>query len=90
MSRLFQTFTIGGLQVAALSDGAPDRALGGFFAGVEPAAWTAARSSPIRDSKRPSVEGFVIITAAVFGPSAALNASRSTPPSSAEGIVIVL
>ncbi|MFA7249317.1 MAG: MBL fold metallo-hydrolase [Dehalococcoidia bacterium] len=42
MSRLFETFTVGSVQIAALSDGAPDRALGGFFAGIDPALWTAA------------------------------------------------
>ena len=35
------------------------------------------------------MDGFVIMIAAVFGPSAARNASRSTPPSGADGIVIV-
>jgi hypothetical protein len=54
-----------------------------------PASWTASSSSPIRFSNRPSVEGLVIITAAVFGPRAARNASTSTPPSLADGIVIV-
>ncbi|HEY5475858.1 MAG TPA: MBL fold metallo-hydrolase [Tepidiformaceae bacterium] len=42
MSRLSQTFHIGGLEIAALSDGAPDRALGGFFQGVDVAEWTQA------------------------------------------------
>jgi glyoxylase-like metal-dependent hydrolase (beta-lactamase superfamily II) len=42
MSRLSETFEIGGLTVAALSDGAPDRALGGFFHGVDAADWTQA------------------------------------------------
>ncbi len=42
MSRLSETFTVGSLQVAALSDGAPDRVLDGFFHGVEPAEWTLA------------------------------------------------
>ena len=54
-----------------------------------PASWTASSSSPIRVSNRPSVDGLVIITAAVRGPSAARNASRSTPPSAADGMVIV-
>ena len=40
----------------------------------------------MRASNSPSVDGLVIITAAVRGPSAALNASRSTPPSAADGI----
>ena len=48
------------------------------------------RSSPIRGSNSPSVDGLVIITAAVRGPRAASNASTSTPPSAADGIVIVL
>lgn len=42
MSRLSETFRIGGLEIAALSDGAPDRALGGFFFEVDPAEWTRA------------------------------------------------
>ena len=42
MSRLFEKFTIGTQEIIALSDGAPERALGGFFAGVDPALWTAA------------------------------------------------
>ncbi|MEZ4502158.1 MAG: MBL fold metallo-hydrolase [Dehalococcoidia bacterium] len=42
MSRLSETFRIGALEVAALSDGAPERALGGFFSGIEPAEWTRA------------------------------------------------
>ena len=42
MSRLSETFRIGRLEVAALSDGAPDRALGGFFYGVDPNQWTQA------------------------------------------------
>ena len=42
MSRLSETFRIGALEVAALSDGAPDRALGGFFHGVDAAEWTQA------------------------------------------------
>jgi hypothetical protein len=54
-----------------------------------PASWTAVSSSPIRDSNRPSVDGFVIMTAAVRGPSAARKAAMSTPPSAADGIVIV-
>ena len=40
-------------------------------------------------SKRPSVEGFVIMIAAVRGPRAARNASRSTPPSGAEVMLTV-
>ena len=42
MSRLSETFTIGGLEIAALSDGAPDIAVGGFFRGVDPKDWTQA------------------------------------------------
>jgi hypothetical protein len=45
--------------------------------------------APIRDSKIPSVEGFVIMTAAVWGPSAARKPSRSMPPSGAALIEIV-
>ena len=43
----------------------------------------------MRRSNRPSVDGFVIMIAAVRGPSAARNASRSTPPSGADGMVTV-
>lgn len=39
MSRLSEEFTVGTVRIAALSDGAPDRALGGFFHGVEPERW---------------------------------------------------
>jgi len=42
MPRLLEEFMIGSLHVAALSDGAPERELGGFFHGVDPDAWTAA------------------------------------------------
>jgi glyoxylase-like metal-dependent hydrolase (beta-lactamase superfamily II) len=42
MPRLLDEFTIGSLRVAALSDGAPEREIGGFFHGVDPDAWTAA------------------------------------------------
>ena len=42
MSRLFEKFTVGNQEIIALSDGAPERALGGFFNGVDPALWTAA------------------------------------------------
>lgn len=42
MSRLRETFRLGGLTVTALSDGAPDRAVDGFFAGVNAADWTRA------------------------------------------------
>ena len=44
----------------------------------------------MRASNSPSVDGLVIITAAVRGPSAARNASRSTPPSAADGTVTVV
>lgn len=42
MSRLSETFRIGDLVVAALSDGAPDRAVDGFFHGADDADWTKA------------------------------------------------
>ena len=42
MSRLSGTFSLGALEIVAISDGAPDRELGGFFHGVEAADWTAA------------------------------------------------
>ena len=42
MSRLSESFTIGGLDIAALSDGAPDRELSGFFHEVDPDEWTRA------------------------------------------------
>ncbi len=42
MSRLFEKFTVGNQEIIALSDGAPERALGGFFNGVDPTLWTAA------------------------------------------------
>jgi glyoxylase-like metal-dependent hydrolase (beta-lactamase superfamily II) len=42
MSRLSETFQVGGLEIIALSDGAPDRPLGGFFQGVDAAEWTKA------------------------------------------------
>ena len=42
MSRLSESFRVGALQVAALSDGAPDRALSGFFGGVPEADWARA------------------------------------------------
>ena len=51
MSRLSEVFEVGGLTVAALSDGAPDRPLGGFFHGVDPADWTAALG--ITDAETP-------------------------------------
>ena len=51
MSRLSETFTLGGLEIAALSDGAPDRALGGFFHEVDPGDWTAALG--ITDPEQP-------------------------------------
>ncbi|MEX2032652.1 MAG: MBL fold metallo-hydrolase, partial [Dehalococcoidia bacterium] len=41
-SRLSAQFTVGSVRIAALSDGAPDRALGGFFHGIEASEWTAA------------------------------------------------
>ena len=42
MSRLLERFTLGALEVVALSDGAPDRSLDGFFDGAAPAEWTRA------------------------------------------------
>ena len=51
MSRLSQEFTVGSVRVAALSDGAPARDLGGFFHGIEVAGWTAALG--ITDPKTP-------------------------------------
>jgi len=54
-----------------------------------PAPWTRSSISVTRRSKRPSVDGFVNMIAAVRGESAARSASRSTPPSGAEGIVTV-
>ena len=51
MSRLSETFRIGGLDVAAVSDGAPDRALDGFFHDVDEADWT--RALGITDPQQP-------------------------------------
>ena len=42
MAKLSEAFNVGRLEVVALSDGAPERALGGFFNGVEAAEWTQA------------------------------------------------
>lgn len=42
MSRLIESFRVGDLEITALSDGAPDRALGGFFHGVPVEEWTKA------------------------------------------------
>lgn len=42
MSRLSEQFTIGRLKVTALSDGAPDRELSGFFHGIDASEWTRA------------------------------------------------
>ena len=50
---------------------------------------TAATTWSIWSSKIPSVDGFVIISAATSGPSAARSASRSIPPRSFERIVTV-
>ena len=44
----------------------------------------------MRRSNSPRVDGLVIMTAAVRGPSAARKASTSTPPSAADGMVMVL
>jgi len=51
MARLSEVFKVGGLTVAALSDGAPDWPLGGFFYEVNPADWTAALE--ITDAETP-------------------------------------
>ena len=51
MSRFAETFELGSLSVAALSDGAPDRALGGVFHGVDAAEWTQALGST--DAEQP-------------------------------------
>ena len=51
MATLSKTFSVGKLSVAAVSDGAPMRALGGFFAGVEPSEWT--RALGITDAEHP-------------------------------------
>lgn len=53
MSRLRESFRIGDLDVAAISDGAPERALGGFFHGVEPAEWTRALGITNADQPMP-------------------------------------
>ena len=50
-SRLLAQFTVGSVRVAALSDGAPDRALGGFFQGIEASEWT--RALGITDPETP-------------------------------------
>jgi glyoxylase-like metal-dependent hydrolase (beta-lactamase superfamily II) len=42
MSRLLETFRVGGLEISAISDGAPDRPLGGFFYEVPVEEWTKA------------------------------------------------
>lgn len=57
MSRLSETFTIGSLEVAALSDGAADRSLGGFVHGMEPAEWTSAVGISAPGGKLRRVEG---------------------------------
>ena len=51
MAKLSETFDVGRLQIAALSDGAPERALGGFFNGIEAADWTQALG--ITDPEQP-------------------------------------
>jgi glyoxylase-like metal-dependent hydrolase (beta-lactamase superfamily II) len=51
MPKLSDTFTVGAFEVAALSDGAPDRALEQFFVGAQPGEWTAALG--ITDPKQP-------------------------------------
>lgn len=54
--RLSATFTVGNVEVAALSDGAPERALGGFFTGADAAEWTAALG--ISDPEEPQPFNF--------------------------------
>ena len=54
---------------------------------MAPASRTAATTWSIWSSKMPSVDGFVIMSAATSGPRAARSASRSIPPRSFERIV---
>lgn len=51
MSRLSQAFRVGALEVVALSDGAPDRALGGFFNKIAASEWT--KAIGITDPEQP-------------------------------------
>lgn len=51
MSRLRESFRVGSLEVAALSDGAPDRALGSFFGEAAEADWV--RALGIADAAAP-------------------------------------
>jgi glyoxylase-like metal-dependent hydrolase (beta-lactamase superfamily II) len=51
MPKLSETFKVGTLEIAALSDGAPERALGGFFHDVDAAEWT--RAVGITDPEQP-------------------------------------
>jgi glyoxylase-like metal-dependent hydrolase (beta-lactamase superfamily II) len=51
VSRLSEVFKVGELEIAALSDGAPDRELSGFFNGVDAAEWT--RALGINDPAQP-------------------------------------
>jgi glyoxylase-like metal-dependent hydrolase (beta-lactamase superfamily II) len=51
MAKLSETFQLGAFDIAALSDGAPERALEHFFHGVEAAEWTQALG--ITDPKQP-------------------------------------
>ena len=57
---------------------------------IAPASFTASITASIWSSKMPSVDGLVIISAAVSGPSGARSASRSIPPRSFDGIVTVV
>ncbi len=61
MSRLSETFHLAGLEIAALSDGAPDRALGGFFHGVDAAEWTRALGITSADEPVPFNFGAFLI-----------------------------
>ena len=78
MPRLMETFTIGGMPITALSDGAPERALGGFFNNVDPALWTAALGIKSPDDLVPfnfgvfllRTEGHTVLIDSGFGPPA--------------------
>lgn len=77
MSRLIETFTVGNQQIVALSDGAPERALGGFFAGVDPALWTAALGLAGPDERVPFNFGTFLIRAG--GRSVLIDSGYGTP-----------
>jgi glyoxylase-like metal-dependent hydrolase (beta-lactamase superfamily II) len=61
MPLLSAHFTIGSARIAALSDGAPARALGGFFAGVEESEWTRALGIPSAETTVPFNFGSFLI-----------------------------